>query len=96
MSNESELYKACCNGDLKKVKSLLKTLSLDEINQLEPNGSTALHASCYFGHSDIVKVLLECGASRRQLNNNNKTPEDEACNEQIKLLFRRSFNNANE
>jgi ankyrin repeat protein len=85
-----------CNGNLKKVKSLLNTLSLDEINRIEQNCSTALHASCHYGHLDIVHELLERGASRGQLNKNNKTPEDEACNEQIKELFRRSlcFKNA--
>ena len=96
MSEESELYKACCADDLEKVKSLLERLSLDEIDRIEPNGSTALHASCHYGHLDIVKALLRCGASRRQMNGNNRTPGDEAYSEQIKALFRRPSTNADE
>jgi hypothetical protein len=92
----SKLYNACCDGNLKNVKNLLNTLSVDEINRIEQNGSTALHASCHYGHLDVVRELLERGASRRQLNKNNKTPEDESCNEQIKALFRRSPNASNE
>lgn len=91
MSEESKFYKACRNGNLKQVKNLLQTLSLNEIDRVEPNGSTALHASCHYGHLDIVRALLERGVSRRPLNKNNRTPEDEAFNnEQIKALFRRS------
>ncbi len=92
----SELYKASCNGNLESVKRLLNTLSLDEINRIETNGSTALHASCHYVHLDIVCALLERDACRRQLNKNNKTPEDESCNEQIQALFERSLNASNE
>jgi ankyrin repeat protein len=59
-------------------------LSLDEINRIEQNSSTALQASCNYGHSDIVRTLFEGGASRRQLNKNNEVPKDQACNKQVK------------
>jgi ankyrin repeat protein len=96
ISTTSELYNACCDGNLKKVENLLNTLSLDEINRIEQNGSTALHAACQYGYLDIVRALLERGASRRQVNNKNKTPQDEARNEKIKALFTRSPNATNE
>ncbi len=85
------LYMACRNGDLDIVQQLLPTLTLDEINQIEPNGSTSLHAACYFNHPQIVKLLLDCGALRTTLNSHGCTAFDEAATDQIKELFPRPF-----
>jgi hypothetical protein len=74
----SEFYYACRNGDAAKVKSLLTLMSPTEIDYMEPNGSTALHAAAYFGHIEIVRVLLDKGASPNQKNKYDKTPEEEA------------------
>jgi hypothetical protein len=82
---------ACRNGDLETVQELLPTLTLDEINQLEPNGSTSLHAACHFNYPPIVKLLLDCGALRTTLNSYGRTPFDEATTEQVKQLFPRPF-----
>jgi hypothetical protein len=67
-------------------------MSLDEINKVEPNGSTALHAACYYNRIDIVELLLDAGAARSIRNRRfNLTPFDEA-NETIKKLFYRVNN----
>ncbi|CAF1502310.1 unnamed protein product [Rotaria sordida] len=87
--NTSELYLACRNGDIDTVKRLLPSLTLHDINRMEPNGSTALHAASYYGHYDIVKLLLEMGAVRSIINKYDMTPADEAGTLEIKLLFRR-------
>ena len=89
--NVSALYVACRNGDLSTVEELLPTLTLDEINQIEPNGSTSLHAACYFNHPEIVKLLLDSGALRTTVNGDGCTAFDEASTEQVKQLFPRSF-----
>ncbi|CAF4962946.1 unnamed protein product [Rotaria sp. Silwood1] len=86
----SEFYLACRNGDIDTVKRLLPSLTLHDINRMEPNGSTALHAASYYNHFDIVKLLLEAGAVRSIINMYNMTPADEAATSAIKLLFRRS------
>ena len=83
----SEFYYACRNGELAKVQSLLESMSKDEIDRMEPNGSTALHAAAYYGHGDIVRVLLEKGAARKQNNKYGKTPEEEAITEEITQIF---------
>lgn len=85
----SELYLACRNDDVVKVKQLLSHLTLEEIDRIEPNGSTALHAASYFGHIEIVRLLLEKGASRRQKNKNGVTPADEAKTFEMAQLFNR-------
>jgi hypothetical protein len=86
----SEFYLACCKGDLETVRCLLCTLSLDALNQIEPNGSTALHAASHYGHIDVVRLLLEKGAQRRLLNSFNLTPVDEAQTDEMKELFNRT------
>jgi len=85
----SQLYIACRNGELTKVKELLPQLTLDDIDREEPNQSTALHAASYYGHTDIVRLLLERGASRQQKNKFGNTPADEAKTIEIAYLFNR-------
>lgn len=90
MAAVSELYKACRNGDLTMVEILLSVLSVEEINQLEPNGGTSLHVASYYGHIDIVRLLLKNGARRSIFNKYKLTPADEAQTPEIKQLFNRS------
>jgi hypothetical protein len=87
--NLSTLYLACRNGKLAIVEALLPTLTLDEIDRLEPNGSTSLHAACYFNYPQIVQLLLNHGAKRTTLNKYGCTPLDEAATDHIKQLFTR-------
>jgi hypothetical protein len=92
----SALYRACRNGDFGTVQQLLPTLSLDQINQIESNGSTSLHAACQFNRPQIVRLLLDRGAVRTTLNNYGCTAFDEAATEQVKQLFPRSLTAARE
>ncbi|CAF1047013.1 unnamed protein product [Rotaria sordida] len=64
-------------------------MTLDEIDKIEPIGSTALHVASYRGHFRIVKLLLEAGADRAIQNKHNCLPFDEALNDDIKELFLR-------
>jgi hypothetical protein len=87
----SDLYMACRDGDLGKVQNLLPTSTWKEINRLETNGSTSLHAASYFNHPQIVELLLARGAMQSIMNKENRTPLDEASTEEVKQLFCRSF-----
>ncbi|CAF3177400.1 unnamed protein product, partial [Rotaria sp. Silwood2] len=65
----SPLYWACRNGDVRMVRQILSDQQFSNINQLELNGSTALHAAAFFGHIEIVKLLLhEYGVIRHRNN----------------------------
>ncbi|CAF3688360.1 unnamed protein product [Rotaria socialis] len=85
----SDFYIACRDNDQGKVKELLETMTPDEVDRLEPNGSTALHAACFYGHYHIVELLLKKGADRAVQNRHQCIPFDEAKNDDIKELFLR-------
>ncbi|CAF3768460.1 unnamed protein product [Rotaria sp. Silwood1] len=77
------------NGDVNRVKQLLQTATLNEINLVGLDGSTPLHVACRQGHQKIVELLLEQGAVRRIKNQNQLTPVDETSNQRIKESFQR-------
>ncbi|CAF1369255.1 unnamed protein product, partial [Didymodactylos carnosus] len=82
----SALYNACRNNDIEQVKTLLTNTSLEQLNRIEPNGSTALHAASFLSRGEIVKLLLEQGADRWIKNRYNMTPYEEA-KPHIKEIF---------
>jgi ankyrin repeat protein len=84
----SEFYIACRTGDLILVELLLNSLSLYDLNRLEANGSTALHAAAFYGHIDIVRRLVIHGAIMRTLRNKyNLTPAQETTDDEIRRLL---------
>ena len=85
----SDFYLACRNNRVEEVTRFLKQMMLNEVDRMEANGSTALHAASYHGHYEIVKLLLEAGADRAIRNKYNNLPFDEAKNDDIKNLFLR-------
>ena len=83
----SAFYLACCEGNIDAVKEILPNLNLEDIDQIEPDGGTALHAAAQYGHMDIVKLLLDRGANIEIMNKSKKKAEEEASNDKIKELF---------
>jgi len=55
---------------------LLLPLSLSIINQRNNVGDTPLHVASWKNHANIVQILIENGADKRILNQDNKTPLD--------------------
>ncbi|CAF1307326.1 unnamed protein product [Didymodactylos carnosus] len=65
-------------------------MTADDIDRLETTRmgkSTALHAASFYGHIEVVKLLLEHNASKTIRNFDNLTAEDEACTRDIKCLL---------
>ena len=83
----SEFYLACRNGNQNKVKYLLSRLSLYELNQLEANGSGALHAAAFIGHVEIVQLLMNHGGILTTLRNRYHLTPAEESNETIRQLL---------
>ncbi|KAG2492429.1 hypothetical protein HYH03_009372 [Edaphochlamys debaryana] len=58
-----ELLDATENDDAEKIKEVLKNSCFPEhINGAGPDGDTALHLSCLYGHKGCFDALLEGGA----------------------------------
>ncbi|CAF4555450.1 unnamed protein product, partial [Rotaria sp. Silwood2] len=89
IDSESDLYKACRDGDEDLVRGLLASLQYTDINCLEPNGSTALHAAASFGYPNIVRLLHDLHVDRRHRNVHGMTAYQEAKTDEIRQLFHR-------
>ncbi|CAF0930724.1 unnamed protein product [Rotaria sordida] len=83
----SQFYFACRNNDIETVRRLLDEYPLEDLDKMESNGSTALHAACFYKNIDIVKLLLDRGFTRRVINKYNYKPLDECESEEIRQLF---------
>jgi hypothetical protein len=88
-NNPSEFYFACRNNDLETVRRLLDEHPLEDLDQMEPNGSTGLHAACYYKNIEIIQLLLDRGFTRRAVNKYNNKPFDESETDEIRELFNR-------
>jgi ankyrin repeat protein len=76
------LYIAARSGFHNICSFLLK--SGCNINEIQKDGSTALHAAAFYGQKLIVELLLEYGANPEIKNNFGNNPKDEALNLQIR------------
>jgi hypothetical protein len=86
----SDFYFSCADGNVDEVLRVLTdkdSPSIDELNKLQPNGSTALHAATYYNHPEIVKLLLEHNCPRVTFNRFGFTAYEEAQTDEMKQLF---------
>jgi len=86
----SNFYLACRSGDVDTVKQMLPKMKLKEINRIESNGSTALHSAAWYGHFEIVELLLKCGCSTITINKYGKTAAQECEDGRIRQLIQSS------
>jgi hypothetical protein len=88
----SDFYFLCKEGKIDEVRRILNdeaSPSIEKLNQLQPNGSTPLHAATFYNHPEIVKLLLEHNCPRNTLNRYGNTAYDEAQSIEMKNLFLR-------
>ena len=88
----SKLYSLCRDGETHKVSEMLNGDNrelLENLNKLEPNGDTALHAATRSGHASIVKLLLDHKCDRTLINRDGKIAAEEAGVEDMQQLFKR-------
>ena len=79
LNSLSTLLVACENGNLKKVKTLLKENYVN-VNQENEDGITALSTACQNGHLSVVEYLLTRSEIKiNQVDNTGTTPLGKAC-----------------
>jgi hypothetical protein len=88
----SPLYEACRQNDVHSVTEILSNISNEQLNQIEPNGSTALHVASYYDHDNIVHLLLEKGVSITIKNKYGLTVVEEARTDETRKLFEKRVN----
>ncbi|UJR11912.1 hypothetical protein I4U23_016090 [Adineta vaga] len=85
-SGHTPLYCAARAGNLDAVIYLTEQGA--EPDLLQKLGSSALHVSCFYGHPEIVRCLLECGANYQKQNSFGNLPERESMNGHVKNTLR--------
>ena len=83
-----EIFEVATAGDLVKVKELIKSEPVN-INSKDEGGNTPLHIASRYGHTQIVKFLVNKGADVNSKNTYGYTPLLSACggmNPDINLL----------
>ena len=93
VTNTKTLLEACQSGDLERVTILLQTATLTDINKADwTTGDTPLHLATSYGHMEIIRLLLDHGATRNILNYQKKIPIHYATTHDMKKLFKRATN----
>ncbi|CAF4416108.1 unnamed protein product [Rotaria sp. Silwood2] len=91
----SDFYRACSTNDVPRVKWHLARMTVDEINRVAPDGTTALHVASYHNNAAIVYLLIKHGASVSIQNDSTKlTPYEETTSTYIKQLLTSTGNKA--
>ncbi len=59
--DDLDLFEAACLGDIECVRTVLEALP-ESIDRHAPDGFSAIGFAAYFGHTELLKFLIEWGA----------------------------------
>lgn len=80
------IHWATDRNQLQILELLLNNKDIN-INLQDSDGQTALHFASSCGHLDCIRLLIQHGADRKLLNNDNETAADVAFDEDVFKLF---------
>lgn len=69
----NEFYQAIKNNNKEKVQQLINSGN-DVNSRITGKNDTPLIIACYFGHPDIIKLLMDNNASLNITNDDGETP----------------------
>ena len=73
-NHDNLLHWACQNGHLQIVEHLMTKDQFNDVNSLGSHDETPLHKAVEYGHSDVVKFLIDKGAHVNAKNGEGKMP----------------------
>ncbi|OUM62927.1 hypothetical protein PIROE2DRAFT_26707, partial [Piromyces sp. E2] len=79
-----EIFEAVVNKNLDKLKTFINQGA--NLNELTPDGWSALHIACQNGDYEIVMALVEGGADINMECNNYTPTEISCCNKNCKIV----------
>jgi hypothetical protein len=85
----SDFYMACKHNDINKVRDMIPNRTIEQLNQIESNGGTSLHAAIYYGYPELVELLLQCGCNPDIEDRHQQTARDNIRHKQIRDLVER-------
>ncbi|MDB2592086.1 ankyrin repeat domain-containing protein [Gammaproteobacteria bacterium] len=89
LTGENLLHKAAQGNQPEMIDFLVNDKSM-EIDDVDVNGSSALHRAAYSSSLKAVKKLIDLGANKNLTNKEDKTPlqiaQEQGCNEIVNLL----------
>jgi len=77
LGSTNTLHRACKQGNFDIVKKILSSeyfIHRPDVNAKDSYGSTAIHEASYFGHDDIVRLLIKAGSHCFARDANGATP----------------------
>ena len=87
----SDLFQACKNNDFYRAKECISQMTLTQLNEIQHGGATVLHAAVSNDNKEIVRLILNKGASRSIRDSlHGITAFEGALNDAVKCLFKRS------
>lgn len=72
------LHRASAMGDIDLVRAMCGELSVTDLDYEDPEGTTPLMRASYHGHADVVRMLVESGATIDLENSRGRTAMMEA------------------
>ncbi len=73
MGYGAEIFEFCRLGEIEIVNDLLES-DPDRVQSRDPEGNTLLHIAVRYDHKELVRLLMDFGASVNERNNKNRTP----------------------
>jgi hypothetical protein len=105
LGSTNTLHRACKQGNFDIANKILSPdilLNRPDVNGKDAYGSTALHEASFFGHDDIVRLLIKAGAhvlardtdgatALHRVNRRQKSTSSQEQDEKVRFLFRQQL-----